>query len=366
MLDFSLSNEQKMLKIEFARMAKDRIGEDAGEMDESGQIPKTALDAAWEMGAVLSNLPQEYGGFAEDDNPVDSVVLLEEMAYADMAFAVAAALPSLFLYPVFHFGTDDQKKTWIPQFAKEDYPFLTFAFCEPGFGFDPKNLGTRAEKKNGKYILSGKKIFVPMAKEAGHMLVAAEFDGQTRLFITPKDAEGIEIGDPEKNLGLYALPTFPVRFTETGIPEDCLVGGSKAPDFDLLLARMRTGTAAIATGVARAALERAKAYAKERVQFGEPIAHRQSVAFMIAEMAYEVDSMRLLTWKAASAIRADAGEEAKKAAFLARRFAGEKAMRVADFGVQIFGGHGYIREYPMERYYRNARAISIYDCLAIV
>jgi len=236
------------------------------------------------------------------------------------------------------------------------------ALHEPHYGFDPLELKTTAARKNGSFILNGKKCFVPLAQQSKHLLVAAAYEGVNNLFIVERENSGVTASDREQNLGLNALETNEVVLENCEIPAEDRLGGDKGCDFDRLLQKMRIAISAMGTGISRASLEFARNYALQRVQFGEPIVFRQSVAFMLAEMAYEVDAMRLMTWKAASKL--ENGKDAKKESYLAKLYAGEMAMKVTDHGVQVLGGHGYIRDYPQERCYRNGRGISILEGVA--
>jgi acyl-CoA dehydrogenase len=172
------------------------------------------------------------------------------------------------------------------------------------------------------------------------------------------------VGEREKNIGLYPLKTYEVELKACEISAADRLGGEQGCDFDKIIQKTRVALSAIATGVSRASYEFAKEYAKDRVQFGEPIVYRQTVAFMIAEMAYEVEAMRLMTWKAASML--ESGKDARREAYLAKIYAGEQTMKITDYGVQLLGGHGYVRDYPVERYYRNGRGIAILEGMAIV
>ncbi len=364
MIDFSMSKQQEMVKKEFAKLVKDIVTDNAHEMDENGTIPEEYILKAWEMGASISMVPEEFGGYGTDDSPVESALILEELAYGDMAFAIAATLPSLFIAPLLSMGTKEQKNKYLPLYCKDTYSPCTLAVNEPDFGFDPVELLTSATKKNGSFILNGTKCFVPLAEKAPHIMVAASLEGENNLFIIDKDNPGLAVGEREKNLGLYSLETNEITLKDCEIPAEDRLGGENGCDYDRMLQKTRVGMAALGTGLCRASLDHAKQYAKQRIQFNEPIAHRQAVAFMIAEMAYEVDSMRLLTWKAAS--RLEAGKDAVRESYLAKLYAGEKSMLVTDYGVQILGGHGYIRDYPVERYYRNGRGISILEGMATV
>ncbi|MFO8048971.1 MAG: acyl-CoA dehydrogenase family protein [Desulfosudaceae bacterium] len=364
MLNFAMSKQQKMVKKEVAKLVKDLVTENAHDMDENGQIPEESIRKAWDLGVSVSSVEECYGGFGMDDSPLETSIVLEELAYGDMAFAIAVTAPSLFINPVSRMGTEAQKEKYLPLFCKETFAPCTLALNEPNFGFDATELKTTAEKKGQAYVLNGRKAFVPLADKASHILVAASENGRNELFIVAADNPGLTIGEREKTLGCYALEMFPVILENCEVPADDKLGGADGCDYASLLQRSRVAMSAIATGMINASYEFAREYAKTREQFGEPIAYRQSIAFMLAEMAYEVEGMRLMTWKAAS--RLEAGQDAARESYLAKMYAGEMAMKLADYGVQVMGGHGYIREYPVERYYRNARAIANLEALATV
>ncbi len=361
MFDLSLSKEQKMVKDSFAKVVKDLIAENAHDIDESGEIPAEAVQTAWELGGAISNVAEDLGGYGMEDSPTLSAIILEELAYGEMAFAAAVMAPALFISPINDMGTDAQKKKYLPQYCTDNYKAATMALCEPQFGFDAVSLKTTAEKKNGAYVLNGVKCYVPCASQSDHMLVAANLDGANNLFIVSSDNPGLKVSEKEKNLGLYALETNTVTLENCEVPAEDMVGGENGCDYDRVLARSRTATAAVAAGMCRCSLDIAKGYAVERQQFGEPIAYRQSVAFMIAEMAYETDAVRLLAWQAASKL--EAGKDAKREAFLAKLYAGDMSMKICDYGVQVLGGHGYIREMNVERLYRNSRSISCLEAI---
>lgn len=359
-----MSKEQKMVSKEVSKLVKGLVMDSAHEMDENKEIPENIIQKAWELGASVSLVPEEYGGHGMEDSPIESIIILEEMAYGDMAFAVAATSPSLFINPLVTMGTEEQKKTYLPLYCKDSYTPCTLALNEPHFGADVMALKTTAEKKGDSFVINGAKCFVPMGDKAGHMLVAASLDGVNNLFIVAGDNPGLTVSEREKNIGCYALPSFEIEFKDCLVPSKDRLGGDTGCDYARFIQKTRVGMAAMAAGIARASYEFAKGYAKERVQFGEPIANRQSIAFMLAEMSYEVDSIRLLAQKAASELAA--GKDVSRSSYLAKMYAGEMSMKVADYGVQIMGGHGYIREYPVERYYRNARGIALLEGMAIV
>jgi len=364
MFSFSMSKQQKMIKDEVAKLVKDIVIDNARDMDNNRSIPKENILKAWELGISISNVPEEYGGFGMEESPVETTLILEELAFGDMSFAVAATAPSLFIGPLNRMGTEEQKKKYLPLYCKDEYTPCSLAINEPHFTSDPADLKTTAEKKNGSYILNGTKCFVPLAKDSSHLMIAASSEGKNNLFIVSRDNPGLQIGEKEHNMGLYALETYSLELKNCEIPAEDRLGEDKGCDFDNILQRSRIAMSAIGTGVSRASFEHARDYARERKQFGEPIANRQSIAFMIAEMAYEVDAMRLMTWKAASKL--ESGNDARREAYHAKIYAGEKTMLVTDYGVQIYGGHGYIRDYPQEIYYRNGRSIGIIEGLATV
>lgn len=361
---FALSEEQNIMKETVAKLVKGNITDRAHEMDESRAIPMDIIQKVWELGATISVIPEACGGYGMDYSPIMNAIMMEELAFGDMAVAIAANTPAMFLYTVADMGTEEQKKKYIPQYCGAAFKQCTVAVNEMRFRFDAAAPETAAEKKGGSYILNGKKCFVPLAKDSSHMLITARNGGCNDFFIVSSDNPGLKIGEREKNQGLYALETYPVTLENCEVPAGDRLGGEQGCDYGRFLQKSQAAMAAIGTGVSRASYEYAKAYAKERVQFGEVIASRQSIAFMIAEMAYEVDSMRLLTWSAASAL--EAGRDAKREAYLAKLYAGEMTMKVTDYGVQILGGHGYVRDHPVERYCRNGRSIALLDGIAII
>ncbi|PKN53685.1 MAG: acyl-CoA dehydrogenase [Deltaproteobacteria bacterium HGW-Deltaproteobacteria-13] len=362
---FSMSEEQCSMKDTVAKLVKSMVsGNPSHDMDEARALPREIIDKVWELGATVSMVPEEYGGYGMEYSPIMNTIVLEELACGDMALAIAATLPSTFIYTILEMGTEEQKKKYLSLYCDPAYKACTVALNEPRFKFDAVSLETKAEKKDGKYILNGRKCFVPLAKDSGHLLVAAAADSKMELFIVEGNNPGLKIGEREKNLGLYALESYPVVLENCEVSVDDRVGGEKGCDYSRFLQKSRIAMSALGTGVSRASFEYARDYAKERVQFGEPIASRQAIAFMIAEMAYEVDAMRLMTWKAASAL--EAGRDAKKESYLAKLYAGEMTMKITDYGVQILGGHGFIRENPVERYYRNGRGIAILEGMAMV
>jgi alkylation response protein AidB-like acyl-CoA dehydrogenase len=282
-----------------------------------------------------------------------------------MAGAVAIMAPSLFVTPILQAGTEEQKTQYIPPVVEAEWLPYTAALVEYRYDFDPNDMKTTAVKEGDSYVLTGEKRAVPFADTAEAMIVYANLDGQTQGFIVPKGLEGVEVGEKDKFMGLNALPMFAVKFDNAKIPLENRLGGEEGHDFAPLLASFQISMAALAVGMAKGSFDYARDYAKERFVLGSYIAQKQSIAFMIAEMATEIEAIRLLTWEAAWQLD-NGDEEAYLSAYLAYMGAIDMVMMVTDRGVQILGGHGYIREHPVELWYRNSRGISALSGLAIV
>jgi acyl-CoA dehydrogenase len=363
MLDFELNEEQKMLSDAINRLSKERIRKVFRDADEEGHIPEDVVQAGWEMGLVPSCIPESYGGFG-DHSAVTGAIAMEEFAYGDLAVTFDIGTPGLVAIPVLLAGTEVQKKAYLPNFCKENRPAMTAALTEPVIQFDPYHLGTKAVKDGDVYILNGVKTMVPQAGTAEVILVYAQEDGRTQAFLVPHDAPGLEIGEREKLMGIRALPVYRLTLADCRIPAENKLGGEAGIDFSRILNHSRVALGAAAVGLARAGFEYARDYAKNRVQFGEPIAHRQAIAFMLAEMAIDVDAARLLVWEAAWKL--DHGEDATKETAVMKNYVDHIVLSVADRTVQTLGGYGYIREFPAELWLRNARGFASFDGMAIV
>ena len=365
MYSFEPNEEQQMLVDAVGKYAGNDLRPAAHEAEESRELPKKLISKGWELGLLQASTPEAYGGFG-DRSAVTGVLAVEEMACGDLAGALAVMTPSLFATPILLVGSEEQKKEYLPRVIEGDWQPYTAALIEYAFDFDANDLRTSAKLSGENYILNGEKAFVPFAKDAAALIVYASLDGRTQGFIVPKDTAGLSVADErEKLMGINALPTYRVKLDDVKIPAANRLGGAAGHNFDLLLASMRIASAAAAIGVSKAALEYSMNYAKERDVFGVKVAQKQAIAFMLAEMATEIEAMRLLVWEAAWML--DNGrEEAIKQAYLAATGAADMAMMVTDRGVQILGGHGYIREHPVEMYMRNGRGFAMLTGLAIV
>lgn len=365
MVSFTPTEDQQLLIDTLRRYALNDVRQIAHEADEESSPPLSVIKTGWQMGLVPSAIPEELGGFGEM-SALTGVLAAEELAYGDLSVALHVLTPALFAYPVTLYGTAEQRETLLPLFLEESFAPATAALLEPGVFFDPYHLKTTATVSGGKVTLNGTKAYVPLADTAEWILVYASesASGETGAYIVKKDTPGVVIEKRELLMGLRALPTFRVAFNDVVLAESARLGGVVGCDVNVLLNRGRVALAAMAVGVARASFEYARDYAKERVQFGKPIAQNQAIAFMLAEMAIEVDAARLMVWEAAWKL--DKGEDATKEAYLAKQYADQMVLFVTDSGVQTLGGYGFIREYPAERWLRNGRGFPTFDGLAMV
>ena len=365
MYSFEPNEEQQMLMDAVGKYAANDLRLAAHDAEESRELPKKLIGKGWEIGLLQASTPESYGGFG-DRSAVTGVLAVVEMAFGDLAGALAVMTPSLFATPILLAGSEEQKQEYLPKVVGGDWSPYTAALMEYSFDFDPNALKTSAKLNGGDYVLNGEKAFVPFAKNAEAMIVYANLDGNTQGFIIPKNTSGLTISDErEKLMGLNALPMYRVELDDVKIPVANRLGGASGHNFELVLASMRIASASAAIGVAKASFEYAKNYAKEREAFGVKIAQKQAIAFMLAEMITEIEAMRLLVWEAAWKLD-NQKEDAANEAYLASTGAADMAMMVTDRGVQILGGHGYIREHPVELFLRNGRGFAMLLGLAIV
>ena len=365
MYSFDPTEEQQMLIDAVNKYSVNDLRPAAHEAEESRELQKKIVNKGWELGLLQASVPEAYGGFGER-SVVTGVLAIEEMAFGDLAGTLAVLTPNLFAIPILLAGSEEQKQTYLPRIINGEWSPYTAALIEYAFDFDPNDLRTTAKFQNDEYILNGEKAFVPFAKDAEAILIYANLDGHTQGFIVHKDAARLTISNErEKLMSLNALPLCRVKLDAVKVPVSNRLGDISGHHFEPILASMRVATAAAAVGVAKAAFEYSKNYAKEREVFGVKVAQKQAIAFMLAEMRTEIEAMRLLTWEAAWKL--DQGkEDAFTEAYLASIGAADMAMTVTDRAVQILGGHGYIREHPVEMWMRNGRGFAMFTGLAIV
>jgi alkylation response protein AidB-like acyl-CoA dehydrogenase len=358
-ISFELSEEQQIARDSLHEFAQTALRPIARECDEASALPQSFLDEAWQLGLVSTQLPEAFGGGGEPRSPITNALVLEELAWGDTGLALAAVAPAAFAFAVADSGTEAQQRALLPLFCGPRFHAAALAVIEPGPAADAALPRTLAEPKGSGFVLSGSKRFVPLADRASHFLVIARNNGGIDAFVVPRDASGLRIGEPDPKLGLRALPTASLELERVELPAEARLGGTRGCDVRRILDSARSAIAVALVGLARGVLDYAIPYAKERHAFGTAIARKQSIAFRLADMHIETESMRWLCWKAAS--RLERGLSATRAAHHAHAYAAEQAMWIADEGIQVLGGHGFIREHPVEMWYRNARTLSVLE-----
>jgi alkylation response protein AidB-like acyl-CoA dehydrogenase len=359
-ISFQPSEEQEVVRHAMHEFAEQVLRPAGRGADEASALPDEVVARTWELGLVATQLPQECGGGGEPRSPVTNAILLEELAWGDAALAAAAAAPAAFAFAVADQGSGAQRREYLPLFCGEKPHAAALALVEPGPLFDVALPRSVAEPKGQHaFVLSGAKSFVPLADRASHFLVVARNNGSRDAFIVPRDAAGLTVSAPEKNLGLRALPTATLQLERVEVPAEARLGEKAGCDVQRLVNHSRAALAALMTGLSRAVLEYCVPYAKERRAFGQAIAQKQAIAFRLADMHVETESQRWLSWRAASQL--EQGLDATRSAHQARAYASEWSTWIADQGVQVLGGHGFIREHPVEMWYRHARTLGVLE-----
>jgi acyl-CoA dehydrogenase len=362
-VSFALTEEQVALRDLAREFAEKEIRPKAAEYDEQATHPADIIEKAHEVGLMNPHVPEEYGGVGL--SMFDGMLIGEELSWGCAGIAVSIVANMLGAAPVVLAGTDEQKRTWLPPLVET--PILcSFALTEPNAGSDVSGIQTTAVREGDEYVLNGSKMFITNAGHAAWIVVFASTDksqGHRGLsaFVVPTDLEGVTIEKHLDKMGQRATDTSAVAFQDVRVPAGNRLG-EEGEGFKIAMRTLdhtRPGTAAGAVGVARAAYEHAIQYSRERVQFGQPIAMNQGVNFLIADMAAEIEAARLLTWQAAWLL--DQGKRATLQSSFAKRFASDTAMKVTTDAVQIFGGYGYIKEYPVEKLMRDAKLFQIYE-----
>lgn len=365
MVNFQPTEDQELIRDTMAGFAREVLRPQAREADEHAAVPEVVVARGWELGLVQNSIPEAFGGFGNGRSAIRSALKLEELACGDLALALHLLTPRLFTIPLLVAGSDAQRQRWLTRFSGDRFVVGTAAVSEPRWDFDPTTFATTAERVGGEYVITGEKCLVPLAQQAVALLVYAATPEGPAAFVVEPGTAGMKIGDREQNMGVKALDTYPITFDRMRVPAASRLGdGTAMVDVQPLVDASRVAVAALAVGLARAAFDHAREYAKERHAFGMAIARKQAIAFKLADMAIEIDAMRLVCWEAAWKI--DRGESATREAALAKHYASQSALNIADNALQVLGGHGYIRDHPVELYLRNARGLAVFDALAIV
>lgn len=360
----AFTEEQLMIQSMVRDFARDVVAPEAAERDHTRQFPGEILKQMGELGLMGMMIPPEYGGSGADT--VSYVLALSEIAAACASTAVVMSVQnSIVCESLYRFGTPEQKEKFLKPLARGE-AIGAFALTEPDAGSDPVRQKTKAERKGNAYILSGTKRFITTGQNADIVIVTAKTDAAMRhkgisAFIVTRNCQGFKVGHVEEKMGLKASDTTDLIFDDCPIPADQRLG-DEGQGFSLAMQGLdggRIGIAAQSIGVAQAALGAAIAYATEREQFGQKISKFQGLRWMIADMATELEAARQLTYSAAA--MKDRGENHTQQAAMAKLFASEMVNRVTARALQMHGGYGYTKEYPVERYYRDARVFTIYE-----
>ncbi|MEB2311894.1 MAG: acyl-CoA dehydrogenase family protein [Sorangiineae bacterium] len=357
LFDLNVSEEELMVRETAQRFARDVLRPAAHEADTKCAPPAEFGGALADLALGPMAIPESFGGAASESTSVTSALIAEDLAWGDAGQALAALAPIAVASALVRWGSSAQQAAYLPAFAEETPPRASFAVSEPRALFDPAELRTRAAARGNRYVLHGEKSLVVGAEAADYFLVTAELLGHgPQLFIVARSEAGVS-ASREPALGARAAGFGRVRFDGVELDASALVGeAAGAVDYEELIARNRVAVSSLMVGVGQAVLDYVTPYVNDRVAFGEPISNRQSVAFMVANLAIEIDAMRMVTWRAAA--RLERGMNAKREAYLAHLLATEKGLELASSGVQLLGGHGYTKEHPVERFYRDLMALS--------
>src|ERR671923_1203092 len=362
-VSFALTEEQRALRQLARDFARNEIRPKAAEYDEHSTHPADIIEKAHDVGLMNPHVPAEYGGVGL--SIFDGMLIGEELSWGCSGIAVSIVANMLGAAPVVLAGTDEQKRKWLPPLVES--PILcSFALTEPNAGSDVSGIQTTAVRDGDEYLINGSKMFITNAGHAAWLVVFASTDkakGHRGLsaFIVPTDLPGVTVEKHLDKMGQRATDTSALAFQDVRVPVEYRLG-EEGEGFKTAMRTLdltRPGTAAGAVGVARAAFEHAIEYSKSRVQFGQPIAMNQGVNFLIADMATKIEASRLLCWQAAWMI--DQGRRATLQSSYAKRFAADMCMEVTTDAVQIFGGYGYMKEYPVEKLMRDAKLFQIYE-----
>ena len=367
LFDLTPDDEQQMLRESVRDFALAKLRPAAQQADEACAAPGELLTQANELGLTMVGVPEELGGAVAERSAVTTVLMAEALAQGDMGIAVACLAPAGVSTALSLWGDADQQSTYLPEFVGDDVPAAALALLEPRPLFNPFELRTRARRAGGCFVLDGIKSLVPRAADAELFIVAAELidedPARPALFIVEPGTTGLAI-EPEPAMGLRAAATGRLIFEGTKLATTALLGEGSREVMTECVQLSRLGWCAVALGTGQAVLDYVIPYVNERKAFGEPISSRQSVAFTVANIAIELDGMRLATYRAAS--RVDQGLPFAREVALARRLCSERGMAIGSDGVQMLGGHGYTKEHPVERWYRDLRAAGVMEGALVV
>lgn len=364
LFDLTPNDEQKMLSDSVRDFSLAKLRPAAHDADQACAAPPELLTQANELGLTMVGVPEELGGAVEQRSAVTSVLMSEALAQGDMGIALACLAPAGVATALGLWGDADQQATYLPEMVGDDPPAAALMLLEPWALFDPFVLRTTAHRSGEGFVLEGSKALVPRASDSELFIVAAQLDDQgPALFVVESKTQGITV-EPEPAMGVRAAATGRLTLADVKLPAGALLGGGDPAVYAKCVALGRLGWCALAVGTGQAVLDYVIPYVNERRAFGEPIANRQAVAFTVANIAIELEGMRLATYRAAA--RVDQGLSFAREAALARRLCAERGVAIGSDGVQLLGGHGFVKEHPVERWYRDLRAAGVMEGALVV
>jgi len=359
LFDLKPSDDQAALQEAARTFAMEQLRPAASASDAAYAAPEALLAQCAELGFTALGIPESLGGMGAERSAITNALIAEAMAEGDMGLAFAALAPSAVSTGLVLWGDADQQARYLADFAGEKPPAAALAVQEPVALFDPYVLQTRAMRVGNGFVLHGLKSMVPLAKTAELFVVAAHLEGAgPALFLVESSSKGLSV-EEDRSMGLRAAGCARLRLESVSVPANNLLGEAKPAVYNECIQLGRLAWCGMAVGCAKSVLDYLIPYVNEREAFGEPISHRQSVAFAISNMAIELGGMRLLTWRAASLVDADLPSD--EAVTLARRLCADKGMQIGNDGVQLLGGHGFVKEHPVERWYRDLRAVGVME-----
>jgi alkylation response protein AidB-like acyl-CoA dehydrogenase len=363
LFDLTPTEDESMLLEVVRELADELLRPAAAAADDACAAPPEVLAAAQEVGLPGLGVPDALGGIMEERSAMAGTLVAEALAHGDMGLAVATLAPGAVATAIGLWGTEAQQQTYLPAFTGDDVPVAALTLAEPTVLFDPFALTTTALRDGDGFVLDGVKSAVVRGADAELFVVAAMLDGTPALFLVESGTAGLEV-EADPSMGIRAAGLSRLHLTGVRVSADALLGDTDGVAYAECVRLSRLAWCALAVGTGQAVLDYVKDYVNGREAFGEPISHRQSVAFMVADIAIEVQAMRLLTWKAAS--RATRGQDFAREVGLARQLCTEKGMRIGLDGVQLLGGHGFVKEHPVERWYRDLRAVGVMEGVVMV
>lgn len=355
--DLTPTEEQEMIRDAVARYADEQLRSTAFDADRDCKAPQEVVAGAAELGLAMMMVPESLGGAASEQSPVTAALIAEALAHGDMGQAIACLAPVGVASLLSRYGTADQQAQYLPAFVGEHPPPAALAMTESRPLSDPAQPATKARSTGDGMVINGEKAQVPLVAQAQLFLVTAtDENGTAQLYLVESDTPGVQV-KPEPGMGVRAAGMGTLLLDNVKLSAGSQLGGTHGSEIEQVVALSRLAWCALAIGTAQAALDYVVPYINERKAFGEPISNRQGVAFLAADMLLELEGIRLATWQAAAS--AEQGRDCVREAALAHRLAVKHGMAIGSSGIQLLGGHGFIKEHPVERWYRDLRAVGV-------